>query len=114
MARQLAGPFSLDVLTAAKKALDKRSGSTPGADLLAEINRILTAPAGRAEARAARRASAAPPSVPDPAPPLRRSAAAPGPEEPEPGAATPSTATATAPAVPRPRRHARRIDLLED
>lgn len=114
LSRHLVGPFSLDVLTAAKKALDRRSASIPGADLLAEVNRIMTAPAGRAEAQAARRASAAPSTVPDPTPPLRL---APVPEEEpeaEPGAAAPSEANATAPAVPRPRRHARRIDLLED
>lgn len=114
MARQLAGPFSLDVLAAAKKALDSRSGSIPGADLLAEINRILTVPAGRAEARAARRASAAPSSVPDPVSPRRL---VPVPEEepePEPGTAAPSAAAANAPVSRRSRRHARRIDLLED
>ncbi|MCQ9166154.1 Mu transposase C-terminal domain-containing protein [Arthrobacter sp. STN4] len=114
MARQLAGPFSLDILAAAKKALDRRSGSIPGADLLAEVNRILTAPAGRAEAQATRRASAAPSNVPDPAPPLRLAPVADEKPKPEPGSAAPSEATATAPVRPRPRRHARRIDLLED
>lgn len=114
MARQLAGPFSLDVLAAAKKALDRRSGSIPGADLLAEVNRIMTAPSGRAEARAARRASASPSSVPDPAPLRLLAPVSEGEPKPEPGAAAPSAATATAPAGPRPRRHARRIDLLED
>ncbi|QYF90312.1 Mu transposase C-terminal domain-containing protein [Arthrobacter sp. PAMC25284] len=114
MARQLAGPFSLDVLAAAKKALDKRSGSIPGADLLAEVNRIMTAPAGRAEARAARRASASPSSVPDPAPLRLLTPVSEEEPKPEPGAAAPSAAAATAPAGPRPRRHARRIDLLED
>lgn len=114
MARQLAGPFSLDVLAAAKKALDRRSGSIPGADLLAEVNRIMTAPSGRAEARAARRASASPSTVPDPDPDPLRLLTPVSEEEPkpEPGAAAPSAATATAPAGPR--RHARRIDLLED
>lgn len=113
MARQLAGPFSLDVLAAAKKALDKRSSSIPGADLLAEVNRILTAPAGRAETLAARRAAAAPASVPDPAP--RRLTSVPQ-QEPEsgPGAVAAFAAKPAAPVGPRRRRHARRIDLLED
>lgn len=109
LARHLAGPFSLDVLTAAKKALGRRDEAVPGRDLLAEVNRIMTAPAGRAEAQAARRASAAAPAVP--APPLRLAAAPEGPE-PESGSG-PAAETAAAPAGPR-RRHARRIDLLED
>jgi transposase InsO family protein len=110
LARQLAGPFSIDVLAAAKKAIGQREEAVPGRDLLAEINRIMTAPAGRAEAQAARRASAAPPAVPDPVPPLRLAPALVGPE-PEPGAATEAAAPS---AGPRRRRHARRIDLLED
>ncbi|WP_427017758.1 Mu transposase C-terminal domain-containing protein [Pseudarthrobacter sp. P1] len=102
MAGQLAGPFSLDVLAAAKKAIDRRSGSIPGVDLLAEINRVLTAPAGRAESQAARRAHATEPVVPK-APP-----AASGP--------APAAGSETEPDVPaaRPHRRARRIDLLED
>lgn len=110
LARHLVGPFSLDVLTAAKKAIGRRYETVPGRDLLAEVNRIMTAPAGRAEAQAARRASAAAPAVPDPAPPLRLAAV---PEEPEPESG-PAAETAAAPASPRRRRHARRIDLLED
>lgn len=100
MARRLAGPFSLDILAAAKKALDKRSGNIPGADLLAEINRILTAPVGRVEVQAATRAHTTDPVVPaatDPTP-----AQVPGQD------ADPVIALA------RPHRRARRIDHLED
>lgn len=113
LARHLVGPFSLDVLTAAKKAIGKRTETVPGQDLLGEINRIMTAPAGRAEAQAARRASTTGPSVPnvptprqdDPAQESRPAeAATPVPLHPDKGAAEDS----------RPRRKARRIDLLED
>ncbi|WP_423181312.1 Mu transposase C-terminal domain-containing protein [Arthrobacter sp. NyZ413] len=111
LARHLVGPFSLDVLTAAKKAIGRRDENIPGKDLLAEVNRIMTAPAGRAETQAARRANSAPAAVPDTAPPAHL---APVPETPKPEA-SPQHADAVALAAgPRPRRHARRIDLLED
>lgn len=64
LARQLVGPFSLDVLTAAKKAIGRR-GQVPGIELLANVNRIMTAPAGRAERQAAGRAAATVPAVPE-------------------------------------------------
>lgn len=113
LARHLVGPFSLDVLTAAKKAIGKRTESVPGIDLLAEINRIMTAPAGRAETQAARRASTTKPAVPknpllshdDPAQELRP------PQETPPLSLLSGRAAAEG---SPPRRRARRIDLLED
>ncbi|WP_427019131.1 Mu transposase C-terminal domain-containing protein (plasmid) [Pseudarthrobacter sp. P1] len=113
LARHLVGPFSLDVLTAAKKAIGKRAETVPGRDLLAEINRIMTAPAGRAETQATRRASITGPAVPDAAMPRHHDPdresrpaedATPVPLHPGKDAAEGS----------RPRRKARRIDLLED
>jgi putative transposase len=113
LARHLVGPFSLDVLTAAKKAIGRRTDPVPGRDLLAEINRIMTAPAGRAESQAARRANATEPAVPeiqklrhdgpvrDPSPPVDST----------PRSILPGTDAAKG--AP-PRRRARRIDLLED
>ena len=113
LARHLVGPFSLDVLTAAKKAIGKRTEPVPGRDLLAEINRIMTTPVSRAEAQAVRRASTTKPAVPkDPLP--SHDAPARDPISPaetgilsllpgkDPAAGSPS------------RRRARRIDLLED
>jgi transposase InsO family protein len=110
LARHLVGPFSLDVLTAAKKAMGKRAETVPGKDLLAEINRIMTAPAGRAEAQAARRASSTGPLIPEDLPPGR--------DDPS-STAQPAATAAVVPLRPgkndgpRPRRRARRIDLLE-
>ncbi|MHC6595197.1 transposase [Arthrobacter sp. C152] len=103
LARQLVGPFSLDVLTAAKKAIGRR-GQVPGNELLAHVNRIMTAPAGRTERQAAGRAAATVPAVP----------------EQQMEAPTPTGGDGQDPVTPieaasiRPRRKARRIDLLED
>lgn len=113
LTRHLIGPFSLDVLTAAKKALGKRTETVPGRDLLAEINRIMTAPASRAEAQAARRASTTGPAVPmNPMPPHDGSAQELRPSE---NAAPPFLLPGRDAAEDAPaRRRARRIDLLED
>lgn len=111
LARHLVGPFSLDVLTAAKKAMGKRAETVPGKDLLAEINRIMLAPAGRAETQAAHRASTTEPLIPGGPPPGR--------DDPS-STAQPAETAAVVPLRPgkndgsRPRRRARRIDLLED
>lgn len=113
LARHLVGPFSLDVLTAAKKAIGKRTDPVPGIDLLAEINRIMTAPAGRAEAQAARRASTTGSAVPDKKKRRHDDVA----QEPRPPQEAPPLSLLpgkdTAKGSP-PRRRARRIDLLED
>lgn len=107
------GPFSLDVLTAAKKAIGKRTEPVPGIDLLAEINRIMTAPAGRAEAQAARRASTTGPAVPD----REKRGHDDVVQEPRPPKEFPPLSLLpgkdTAKGSP-PHRRARRIDLLED
>lgn len=65
LASHVVGPFTRDLLIGAKKALATRTGRTdyPGADLLAEMNRILTAPVGRAEASASRRALTTEPTI---------------------------------------------------
>lgn len=103
LARQLVGPFSLDVLTAAKKAISRR-GQVPGNELLANVNRIMTAPARRTERQAAGRAAAAVPAVPE------RHLEAPTPT----GGDGPEPVKPIEAASIRPRRKARRIDLLED
>lgn len=113
LARHLVGPFSLDVLTAAKKAIGKRTETVPGRDLLAEINRIMTAPAGRSEAQAARRASTTAPAVPKNLTPRHDDPV----QEPRPSEEAPPLSLLpgkdAAEGSP-PRRRARRIDLLED
>ena len=113
LARHLVGTFSLDVLTAAKKAIGKRTEPVPGRDLLAEINRIMTTPASRAEAQAVRRASTTKPAVPKgPQPPHDAPAREPSPPV-ETGILSLLPDKGAAEGVP-PRRRARRIDLLED
>ncbi|MEZ2392122.1 Mu transposase C-terminal domain-containing protein [bacterium RCC_150] len=65
MARQVLGPFSLDVLTVARKAVAKRDGRTPGQAVLAEINRIQSGGARTVQERkAAMRSAASQPFVP--------------------------------------------------
>ena len=64
MGRQVLAPFSRDVLKAAQKAIERRSSTTPGAEVVAQINRILTAPAASAERSASKRSATAPASVP--------------------------------------------------
>lgn len=109
LSKHLVGPFSRDVLAAAKKAIDRRGETVAGRDLLAEINRILTAPTGRAERQATQRTHTTPSAVPE--------------QEAGPDPITEPTATPVAPIrapdpviveFPRRRRHGRRIDLLED
>lgn len=108
LSTHLVGPFSREVLAAAKKALDGRSETVAGRDLLAEINRILTTPAGRAERQAAQRTQLTPAAVPDPD-------AQPKPVI-DPGPTAPVLIQAPDPVVIdfSRRRHGRRIDLLED
>lgn len=96
MAGQSLAPFSLDVLNAARKALERR-GSVPGVDVLAEINRIQTNGAATVkERKAAKRNAATTPALP-----------------PEPASGPGDGAGHGAPVLPagpRKRRAARRID----
>jgi hypothetical protein len=65
LAKQTLAPFSLDVLRAARKAMQSRSDNATGFDLLAEINRIQTGGARTVgERRAAKRDSVNKPVVP--------------------------------------------------
>ena len=98
LAKRTLAPFSLDVLRAASHAVQRRGGTAPGVDVLAEINRIQT---GRAktskEHKAAQRDSVNTPVIP-----------------PLPAVAEPETETTTPTPTPAPRspqrRAARRID----
>jgi len=65
LAKQTLAPFSLDVLRAARQALQSRADSPTGFDILAEINRIQTGGARTLkEQRAAKRDSVNKPTVP--------------------------------------------------
>lgn len=65
MAAQALGPFSLDVLHAALRVVDKRAGRVAGRDVLAEINRIQLAGAQTVkERKAANRNATTNPIVP--------------------------------------------------
>jgi putative transposase len=65
LAKQALAPFSLDVLNAARKAIDKRGQTGSGFDVLAEINRIQSGVNVSARERsAARRTATATPVVP--------------------------------------------------
>ncbi len=65
MAKQALAPFSLDVLRAARRAIERRDHAAPGVDVLAEINRIQTSGARTTrERKAAKRDSVNAPVVP--------------------------------------------------
>ncbi|MGH3633298.1 MAG: Mu transposase C-terminal domain-containing protein [Mycobacterium sp.] len=65
LARRALAPFSLDVLRAARKAVDRRDETAPAVDVLAEINRIQTNGAiTTRERKAAKRDSVNTPVVP--------------------------------------------------
>jgi putative transposase len=67
LARRAMAPFSLDVLRAARKAVDRRDDAAPAVDVLAEINRIQTSGAiTTRERKAAKRDSVNTPVVPAP------------------------------------------------
>jgi putative transposase len=105
LAKQALAPFSLDVLRAARKAVQKRSENPSGVDVLAEISRIQTGGARTVkEQRAAKRDSVNKPVVPPLSPAAERTY--PDVEE-EPLASV--SAINAASATPR-RRPARRID----
>lgn len=112
MDRQALAPFSRDVLEAAKKAIERRDGATPGKEVVAQINRILTAPASTVEKVARRRSATSIASVPDaPEQPVEE-LNEPHRQEPTLGVvpdrpAAPADSTSTK----RPRRKAKRIDL---
>lgn len=112
MDRQALAPFSRDVLEAAKKAIERRDGATPGREVVAQINRILTAPASTVEKVASRRSATSIASIPD------------APEQPAEELSEPHRQVPTLGVVPdrpaapaegttakRPRRKAKRIDL---
>lgn len=110
MDRQALAPFSRDVLEAAKKVIERRDGATPGKEVVAQINRILTAPASTVEKVARRRSATSIASIPD------------APEQPAEELSEPQEPTLGVvpdrPAAPvdgttakRPRRKAKRIDL---
>jgi putative transposase len=104
LARRTLAPFSLDVLRAARKAVDRRDETAPAVDVLAEINRIQTSGADTTrERKAAKRDSVNTPVVPL----LEVVAAA---EEPDAVDTDPSSTTSRA----RQRRAARRIDIDEE
>jgi hypothetical protein len=65
LSRRALAPFSLDVLRAARKAVDRRDETAPAVDVLAEINRIQTSGANTTrERKAAKRDSVNTPVVP--------------------------------------------------
>jgi hypothetical protein len=102
LARQALAPFSLDVLRAARKAVDRRDETVPAVDVLAEINRIQTNDATTTrEHQAAKRDSVNTPIVPV----LEVIS-----DAVEDVSEVDSDLTATADSHPRPRRAARRID----
>jgi len=104
LARKALAPFSLDMLRAARKAVDRRDETAPAVDVLGEINRIQTSGANTTrERKAAKRDSVNTPVVP----PLEVVAdAAKDIDE----VATDPSATAKSPR----RRAARRIDIDEE
>jgi putative transposase len=105
LARRALAPFSLDVLRAARKAVDGRDETAPAVDVLAEINRIQTSGANTArERKAAKRDSVNTPVVP----PL--AVVADTAEDVDAGYTDPTSATSR----PRQRRAARRIDIDEE
>jgi hypothetical protein len=102
LARRALAPFSLDVLRAARKAVDRRDETVPAVDVLAEINRIQTSGAiTTRERKAAKRDSVNTPVVP----PLKVVA-----EDVDEVDTDPSST----PTRRRQRRAARRIDIDED
>ena len=105
ISKQALAPFSLDVLRAARKAVQKRDENPSGVDVLAEISRIQTGGARTVkEQRAAKRDSVNRPVVPTLSPTA---------EQADPDAAEETLARVsainTANAAPR-RQAARRID----
>lgn len=64
MSKQTLAPFSLDVLRAARRAVERRGSSASAVDVLAEINRIQTTGATSKERQAALRDSVNVPIVP--------------------------------------------------
>ncbi|MDV3245715.1 Mu transposase C-terminal domain-containing protein [Mycobacterium avium subsp. hominissuis] len=104
LARRALAPFSLDVLRAARKAVDRRDETAPAVDVLAEINRIQTSGANTTrERKAAQRDSVNTPVVPgkvvaDTAEDLDAV----------------DTDPSSTPGRPRQRRAARRIDIDEE
>jgi putative transposase len=109
LAKQALAPFSLDVLRAARKALQHRDNSPSGVDVLAEISRIQTGGARTVkEQRAAKRDSANKPVVP----PLSPVAAGTDADVNDESLASVSAINETS-AAPR-RRPARRIDDADE
>ena len=102
-ARRALAPFSLDVLRAARKAVERRDETAPAVDVLTEINRIQTSGANTTrERKAAKRDSVNTPVVP----PLHVVADAAGDLD--------EVDTEPSPAAPPQRRAARRIDIDEE
>lgn len=109
LAKKALAPFSLDVLRAARKAVQKRDENPSGVDVLAEISRIQTGGARTVkEQRAAKRDSVNKPVVPPLSPTAQRTDAD---AEDEPLASV--SAINAACATPR-RPAARRIDDEDD
>lgn len=104
LAKRALAPFSLDVLRAARKAVDRRDETAPAIDVLAEINRIQTSGANTTrERKAAKRDSVNTPVVP------ALEIVADAPEDIDEVDTNPSPG-----AQPRKRRAARRIDIDEE
>ncbi|MFA7514097.1 MAG: Mu transposase C-terminal domain-containing protein, partial [Mycolicibacterium vanbaalenii] len=105
LSRRALAPFSLDVLRAARKAVDRRDETAPAVDVLAEINRIQTNGANTArERKAAKRDSVNTPVVP------RLAVVADTAEDLDEVDTDPPSTTSK----PRQRRAARRIDIDEE
>lgn len=103
LAKQALAPFSLDVLRAARRAVERRDQTVPAIDVLAAINRIQTAGARNTrEGKAAKRDSVNTPVVP-----ALEIAANPAEGRTEIDPDLPTT-------VPRKRKPARRIDEDEE
>lgn len=105
LARRALAPFSLDVLRAARKAVDRRDQTASAVDMLGEINRIQASGAiTTRERKAAKRDSVNTPVVPA----LQVVAGA---AEDIDAVGTDPSATAT---PPRQRKAARRIDIDDE
>ncbi len=105
LAKQALAPFSLDVLRAARQAIERRGDTPTGVDVLAEISRIQTGGARTVkEQRAAKRDSVNKPAVP-PLSPVAEGTRTDVEREPL-ASVSAINETAAAP----PRRPARRID----
>lgn len=65
MNAQVTAPFSRDVLTAAKRILERADNQLTGKEVAEQVNRILIAPATARERSASKRSRSAEPSVPE-------------------------------------------------